>query len=310
MSETLITGASGFVGSNLIKYLRYENIVGLSRSGNKSHKSFTSYETFWNNNLSFKNYIHLAGKAHDTGYKTTRKDFFDVNYELTKRIYESFLKDERAEKFIFVSSIAAVASKSDTPLNESYSADPNGFYGESKREAEKYIFDHLPNGKSKKIYILRPPMIHGPGNKGNLNILYSLIQKGIPWPLGRYNNSRSFISVENLCFIISELLVKDLESGIYHVADDESFSTLKLVEMISKINGKKVRVWNVPKPLILMAAKAGNFFPIPLNEERLEKLTENYLVSNEKIQKALNIERMPISSEEGMIKTLQSFESS
>jgi len=85
--------------------------------------------------------------------------------------------------------------------------------------AEQYILSQpIPEGK--RVYILRPCMIHGPGNKGNLNLLYSLVTKGFPWPLGLFENSRSYLSIENLCFIIKELIDReDIPSGVYNVAN-------------------------------------------------------------------------------------------
>ena len=153
-------------------------------------------------------------------------------------------------------------------------------------------------------------MIHGPGNKGNLNLLHSIIGKGIPWPLGAYGNSRSFLSIDNLCYVIKEILEGKVSTGVYNVADDGALSTTELVSIISEVSNKKARIWDVPKPIIQMIAKAGYILPLPLNEDRLEKLTENYLVSNKKIKKAIGIERMPVSAREGMIKTLQDFEAS
>jgi nucleoside-diphosphate-sugar epimerase len=153
-------------------------------------------------------------------------------------------------------------------------------------------------------------MIHGPGNKGNLNLLHSIISKGIPWPLGAYDNSRSFLSIDNLCYVIKMILEGKVPTGVYNVADDGALSTKELVSIISEVSNIRPRIWNLPKLLIQMIAKAGNVFPLPLNEEQLEKLTENFLVSNEKIKKALGIEHMPVSAKEGMIKTLQDFEAS
>ena len=67
----------------------------------------------------------------------------------------------------------------------------------------------------KQVYILRPCMIHGSGNKGNLNLLYNVVRKGIPWPLGAFENRRSFTSIDNLCYVVEGLLTKEVGSGIY-----------------------------------------------------------------------------------------------
>ena len=81
-------------------------------------------------------------------------------------------------------------------LTEDTIPNPKTHYGISKLQAENYILDQkLPEGK--RVYILRPCMIHGPGNKGNLNLLYTLVKKGFPWPLGAFENQRSFLSIDN-----------------------------------------------------------------------------------------------------------------
>ena len=150
-------------------------------------------------------------------------------------------------------------------------------------------------------------MIHGPNNKGNLNLLYNFISMGIPYPFGRYVNKRSFVSVDNLCFIINELIDNNkIQSGIYNIADDISLSTIDLVQMMSEILCKPTRILKVPKLLIRFIAKVGDFLPLPINSERLIKLTENYEVSNLKIKNAIQ-KKLPISSSEGIKKTLISF---
>jgi NAD dependent epimerase/dehydratase family enzyme len=129
-------------------------------------------------------------------------------------------------------------------------------------------------------------MIHGPNNKGNLNLLYNFVSKGIPYPFGKYVNKRSFVSVDNLCFIINELIDNSkIESGIYNIADDISLSTIDLVQLMSEVLCKPTRILKVPKFIIRFIAKVGDFLPLPINSERLLKLTENYEVSNLKIKK-------------------------
>ncbi len=180
-----------------------------------------------------------------------------------------------------------------------------GPYGESKIKAEEYILSHPATGK--QVYILRPCMIHGPGNKGNLNLLYGVVKRGIPWPLGAFENRRCFTSVGNLCFAIEGLLTKDVASGIYNMGDDESLSTNELIAVICNALGKRAHIWHLPKGLMNGMAKMGDVLHLPLNSERLTKLTENYVVSNAKIKRALGVDKMPIRAEEGLIQTVKSF---
>ena len=198
-------------------------------------------------------------------------------------------------------------------LTEEVIPTPKGPYGESKIAAENYILEQLKIGdgelkmQGKQVYILRPCMIHGPGNKGNLNLLYSVVKKGLPWPLGDFENRRSFTSVDNLCYVVNGLLEKEVASGIYHMADDEALSTNELIREMCEVMGKKAHIWRMNKGLMKECAGLGMLLHLPLNLERLKKLTENYVVSNEKIKRALGIERMPVTAMEGLRKTIRSF---
>jgi len=172
--------------------------------------------------------------------------------------------------------------------------------------AEQYILSKLiPKGK--RVYILRPCMIHGPGNKGNLNLLYSVVSKGFPWPLGLFENSRSYLSIENLCFIIKELIEReDIPSGVYNIADDVPLSTNEVVKMIAESNGRKARILNLSSSLINVIARIGDILKLPINSERLQKLTESYIVSNAKIKEVLG-KPLPVSSKDGLMRTFKSF---
>ncbi len=296
MKMVLLTGISGFVGKNLQPYLESEgfSIIGLS------------LKSFPNPDLAEKYAIvHLAGKAHDLNKVTQPKEYYQVNYELTKNLYDEFLKSD-ASKFIFISSVKASADQVSGILKEEDLSNPKTHYGKSKLQAEEYIKSQsLPEGKS--FYILRPCMIHGPGNKGNLNLLYKLISKGIPYPLAAFENKRSFLSVENLCFVIAELLTQEgIPSGVYQVADDEALSTNELIGLIASASGKKSLLWDINPRLIRYLARLGDKLKLPLTTERLDKLTESYLVDNAKIINALKKE-LPIKAREGIIKTIKAF---
>src|SRR5690606_36771236 len=159
-----------------------------------------------------------------------------------------------------------------------------------------------------RLFIIRPCMIHGPGNKGNLNLLYKVVEKGIPWPLAAFHNQRSFLSIDNLSYLINQMIEQpDLPSGVYNFADDEPLSTHELVSLISETLEKKPLLWAIPTGLVRSLVKVGDVLPLPLNSERLKTLTESYVVSNTKIKSALGITELPLSAKEGLEKTVRSF---
>ena len=292
MISIFMTGSSGFVGLNLIKYL-------------------TSYFTFFkyqrdapvviNQNV----VIHLAGKAHDLKKTTNSNEYFQVNTELTKTVFDAFLASN-AKVFITLSSVKAVADEVDGVLTEDYIPNPITNYGKSKLQAEQYILSkQIPEGK--RVYILRPCMIHGPGNKGNLNLLYKIVSKGIPWPLGAFDNKRSFCSIDNLILIIKELIDrKDIPSGVYNVADDQVLSTNELISILASSQNRNAKIWKVSKGFIQFLAKVGDLLQLPLTTERLQKLTESYVVSNQKIKFVIGKD-FPVSAKNGLLKTFNSF---
>lgn len=304
----LITGIHGFVGSNLVASLRNDHtiygldIVAPHREG--VERTF-SWDDLDNGAVPpVDAIIHLAGKAHDTKNKSAADIYFKVNTGLTQKIYDYYLRSD-ARKFIFFSTAKAAADKVEGVLTEDVRPEPVGPYGESKIKAEEYILSHRAEGKD--YYILRPCMIHGPGNKGNLNLLYGVVSKGIPWPLGAFDNRRTFTSIGNVCFAVEGLLTKSVESGIYNMGDDTPMSTNELIETICGVLGKKARIWHLPKALMTTGAKIGDLLHMPLDSERLRKLTENYISSNDKIKRQLGIDRFPIKAADGLITTIESF---
>jgi nucleoside-diphosphate-sugar epimerase len=287
-----ITGSSGFIGNNVLKH--FENIY-----------KFSKYQKGDAISIKQNIVIHLAGKAHDLKNITNPSEYYEVNTGLTKKLFDAFLLSD-AKVFITLSSVKAAADSLELDLTEDYIPNPITHYGKSKLLAEEYILSkEIPGGK--RVYIIRPCMIHGPGNKGNLNLLYKIVSKGFPWPLGAFENKRSFCSIDNLCFIINELINnEDIASGIYNVADDDPLATNDLIKLIAESQYKRQRIWTVPKSIIKLLSQIGDFLKLPLNSETLNKLTETYIVSNNKIIKAIN-KPLPVSAKEGLMITLNSF---
>lgn len=307
--KILITGVHGFVGTNLVAALSKEHeIYGLDIIAPEKEgvvKTYSWEDLDAGRVTDVDAIVHLAGKAHDTKNQAAAEVYFKVNRDLTIKMYDYFLAHDNINKFVFFSTAKAAADKVDGVLTEDVVPAPIGPYGESKIAAERYIQEHLPDGKG--VYIFRPCMIHGPGNKGNLNLLYNVVRKGIPWPLGAFENRRTFTSIENICFAVNGVLTKDVPSGIYNMGDDEALSTNELIEEICKSLGKKAHIWKLPKGMMNGLAKVGGWLHLPLNPERLRKLTESYISSNAKIKAALGVERMPMDAREGLKVTLESF---
>jgi len=294
-----ITGSSGFVGQNLVKHFQKEkyNIFETSlREVNWKDKLIQNADAI----------IHLAGIAHDTHKVIEPEKYFEVNRDLTIQLFNLFIQSN-IKDFIFFSSVKAVADETNKTLTEETKPNPKTPYGKSKHEAESYMLSQLiPNGK--RLFIIRPCMIHGPGNKGNLNLLYKLVKNNIPWFLGAFENKRSFLGIDNLCYLTSEFLTnKKIESGIYNFADDEFISTNELINLMSQSLGRKSSVLKVNQKAIKLLSKMGDTLKLPINSERLKKLTESYVVSNEKIKSVLEIDHLPFSTKEGLIKTFTSF---
>ena len=319
--KILITGAYGFVGTNLCRYLTEKGHVCDALDIPGARRPEVPYRNFYSwddldsspSPLVFTSYdavVHLAGKAHDLKKVASEQSYFDVNVGLTQRIFKALcadkekvkVKSEKVTTFIYFSSSKA-------------SADGNA-YGRSKLAAEEYLQSNNPNNPNNRIIILRPAMIHGQGNKGNLNLLWGIVKRGLPWPLAAFENKRSFTSVGNICAAVEALAGDEVEKvggggqrncSTFSVADDEMLSTNRLIELMAEACGKKAKLWRLPKGPMRLAAKFGDVLHLPLNTERIEKLTEDSFVDNAALKQALGWVKMPIRAEDGMRMTLASF---
>ena len=258
----LITGAYGFVGTNLCQYPADKGHACHALDLASARRDGVPYTAFfsWDDLEKLPEVdavVHLAGKAHDLKKVSSPQSYFDVNVGLTQKIFTAM--EGKAKRFIYFSSIKAVDG--DTP------------YAQSKREAERWL-----DGRA---IVLEPAMIHGPGNKGNLNL-------------------------GNICAVV-EALAERGENGTYPVCDDMPVSTNRLIELIAEAYGKKARLWRVPRWIMRMVASVGSVLHLPLNRERLGKLTEDSVVDNSALRAALGWDAMPVGAEEGLKATLAEF---
>lgn len=298
MKEIIVTGATGFVGCNLVPHLEelgYKvTAVSLRGAGWKGQMNRQAFAI-----------IHLAGLAHDTKATKGAEEYDKVNTDLTKQVFDFFL-DSSIQRFVYMSSIKAVSDMpGDMVLDEDTVPDPKTPYGLSKLNAEKYILSN--DEPTRKVYVLRPAMIHGPGNKGNLALLVRFVSTGIPYPLGAFANKRSFLTVRNLNFIIEHLLADEIKSGVYNACDSGYLSTLEIIEIMSDCKGRPSRSIKLNKTMVKALATLGDKLSMPFNSERLEKLTGDYKLSNDKLVNAIG-KPLPLSAEEGMRMSVKHFE--
>jgi nucleoside-diphosphate-sugar epimerase len=314
MKRILITGITGFVGTNLVAYLHLNKsikIFGYSRNINQAKANFKAYDIHFMEDLSSegldKNHIniivHLAGIAHDLSGKFGEEQYYEINYRKAVELYDEFLRSN-VESFLFISSIKAVVDNSDKIIDEHTIPEPSSNYGVSKKLTEEYILSHLL--ENKRIFILRPCMIHGPGNKGNLNLLYKFIKSGIPYPFGSFENNRSFLSIENFSFVVERIIEKKLKPDVYLIADNQPISTNNLVKLIGEVINKSPKILRLPKNLVVGMAKLGSMIHAPFNTGVLSKLCDDMIVSNKKLLLNLDTD-LPVSIEEGLKKTIESF---
>lgn len=309
----LITGIDGFVGSNLTHCLGKDHVlygVDVQKHKRKNEKARYNWEDLSKSLPQIDCVIHLAGIAKDTNDSSALDEYLNVNVGLTKKIFNWFLASE-AQTFIFFSSVkAAIPFLQEGCVEESIEPAPQGPYGVSKVTAEQFILSQSKeaSSKNKRVYILRPAMIYGEGNNGNIKTLWKFVSKGLPWPFGAYANKRSFCSIENICYAVERLAMSDnVDSGIYHICDDDTISTNELIRLLSLSLGRSPHIWFLPRCLINTLARVGHVLHLPFNSKVLGKLTENYIVSNEKVKRALHIERFPVDIREGLRKTFESF---
>jgi nucleoside-diphosphate-sugar epimerase len=272
-SKILITGAAGFVGQHLAPVLVAHGvrIRGTTRRISNVNHEIESIEwvsvgeigpkTDWKETLhGVDTVIHLAALAHQTDprHQPNEAEFMAVNADGTRRLAEAALRSGGVRRFVFVSSIGSVAESSENLVDENTPARPVSPYGRSKlagEQAVKEVFD----GSVMEWCVLRPVLVYGPGNPGNMARLLRLVKSQVPLPLDGIKNRRSFVFVGNLVDAIEcAAFTPGLSGRVFHVADDEAVSTPDLIREIGIAAGQRVRLWPAPRWSLGLAARGGD----------------------------------------------------
>lgn len=245
MKKILITGANSYIGTsfeeNMKQYEGYQIDTLDMKDENWKNYDFSQYDVVF----------HVAGIAHaDVGHvsEETKKLYYRINTDLTIETAKK-AKESNVKQFIYMSSIIVYGESAPYGKTKVITKDttpsPANFYGDSKLQADIGL-QKLYSDKF-KVCILRPPMIYGPGSKGNYPLLSKLAKKLPIFP--DIKNERSMLFVGNLCYFIKQC-IDGLYEGIYFPQNAEYVSTSQIVKEIAKANGKNIRLTKVLNPFV------------------------------------------------------------
>ena len=288
----LFTGASGFLGSNIIQLLNgaYNIIsVGLSPQDTYLVDIATDIPTFID---AFDVVFHAAGKAHSVPKTEAEKRlFFDVNLQGTKNLCTALERSGIPKAFIFISTVAVYGCDSGENITEEHPLNGTTPYALSKIKAEKYLQGWCAM-HNVKLSILRPSLIAGPNPPGNLGAMIHGIKNGKYLSIAGGKARKSVLMVQDIANLLPMLIEK---GGIYNVCDSYQPSFRELEMVICKQLNKKLPL-SIPYWFAKSMAVLGDCFGenTPINSLKLRKITNSLTFSNEKAMRELGWKPMNV----------------
>ncbi len=294
----LVTGANGFIGSALCRKLSQMGyaVRGTVRSmkfsaAKSSHVEYVAigdigHHTNWNDALrDIDTVVHLASRAHVL--KETASDplaeYRRVNVVGTEQLARSATKSG-VKRMVFLSSIGVNGEVTrGAPFTESDKPSPTRFYALSKWEAEN-ILREIASQRGLEVVILRPPLVYGPGAKGNMKLLMDFIHRRWPLPFANVRNRRSFIGLDNLIDAITVTIERKQAAGqIFLLSDGQDVTTPDLITRISLSMNKSPLLFPVPRWTFSIMAQF-----IPQVRHKIYQLTESLVINSRKFQQTMD----------------------
>ncbi|MEQ9623688.1 UDP-glucose 4-epimerase family protein [Coleofasciculus chthonoplastes] len=322
MKSALVTGSTGFIASHLIPLLIQQGWKVRAAIRNPTNKLPSEVSTAnlgnidgftqWEPTLTdMDTVIHLAARTHILHDNTPNPEaeFLKPNVQGTANLVKQSIA-AGVKHFIFISSIGAMATLSDHPLTETSPCQPDTPYGRSKLQAEQALIK-LASQSSMTWTILRPTLVYGSGNPGNMERLIKLINRGLPLPFGLVNNRRSLLYVGNLVDAIATCLTHpNAKNQTFLVSDGQDLSTPELIRKIAYHLERPCHLLPVPPSMLKLAGHLGDTIeqftkrPLPLNTSTIDRLLGSLVVDSSHIRNTLNWEP-PYTIDEGLSKTLR-----
>ena len=285
----LVTGYSGFIGTHIVTELARERcyIRGLTRQSVASDHDYavdvrvgdiTKPATLHGLMSGIDTVIHAAGYAHASasGHGVHNSTTLDGTRHLLQEAAASNVK-----RFVFISSIKAMAAPGHDCIDETETALPQDEYGLARRQAEERVLA-AGRGNGMHVSIVRPALVYGPGCKGNLAAMLRWIDRGIFPPVPDTGNRRSMVDVRDLSRAILAAADRDSANGrTCIISDGEDYSTRRIYLAMKSALGKPVPGWSVPARLFRAAGRSGDLFeavfrrPAPFNSAACRRLLDS-----------------------------------
>ncbi len=257
MKKVLITGAGSYVGESVRRYILAKmpgeyQVDSVDTIGDNWKKAdYSQYEVVF----------HVAGIAHVNADPKMEPLYYKVNRDLTIEVARH-AQEAGVKQFIFMSSqIVFHESQSlkTEVLTSQTKPNPNGFYGNSKLQAEEGLKALRAEGGQMKMCILRPCMIYGPNAKGNFPRLAKLARKTPVFPA--WHNKRSMLYIDNLAEFVLQAMERELE-GTFYPQNRELADTVEIIRYFAKVAGHKVWITRLLNPFVWL----GSFVLQPINK--------------------------------------------
>lgn len=242
MKRILITGAGSYIGTKVENWLKqwpeeFQVDAIDTIDGHWKQADFSKYDVVYN----------VAGIAHVKAAAGEGPLYYAINRDMVIDIAKA-AKEAGVKQFIHMSSMIVykeVKTLEGKQIHKDTVPSPNGFYGDSKLQGEIGIREL--DCPSFKVCILRPPMIYGPGCKGNFPRLVWLAQKTPVFPA--WHNKRSMLYIDNLCEFVKQVVLHEVE-GVVYPQNDAYADTVEIIRYYAKANGKRVWITRLFNPLI------------------------------------------------------------
>ncbi|NEQ82647.1 MAG: NAD-dependent epimerase/dehydratase family protein [Moorea sp. SIO2I5] len=326
MKHILVTGATGFIASHLLPILHQQGWQITAAVRNQFlHPPAIPLKTVavgdinrhtdWSKALEgIDTVIHLAARAHilQDDAANPEAEFLEVNTLGTTQLVKHAIK-AGVQHFIFISSIGAMATLSDQILTENSPCQPDTPYGCSKLKAEQALIELASSSNKMTWTILRPTLVYGQGNPGNMERLIKLVQKKLPLPFGSLNNRRSLVFVGNLVDAIATIITHpQAKNQTFLISDGEDLSTTQLIRQIAQCLELPCHILPIPLSLLRLAGNLGDTIELitrrtfMLNSSTISRLDGSLWVDSSKLCQTLNWQP-PYTLEQGLKETLQSY---